>query len=75
MCALYFLILSEGRYFQQPEKRKLSRNISNLEKVRIGMWEQGGGHTSLLTGATGRKLDYHSSPSILIIPLADQVHV
>ena len=39
------------------------------------MWEQGGGHTSLLTGATGRKLDYHSSPSILIIPLADQVHV
>ena len=57
------------------QRKENSRNISNLEKVRIGMWEQGGGHTSLLTGATGRKLDYHSSPSILIIPLVDQVHV
>ena len=35
------------------------------------MW----GYTSPLTAATGRKLDYHSSHSILIIPPTDQVHV
>ena len=65
-------ILSEQKVKSSEKSQSLS--ISNfVESLRKS--SAGGAHTSLLTAATGSKLDYHSSLRILIIPPTDQVQV